>query len=98
MATLLLWSVVIDAAAYRFARIGRLLKAWPRPLIEDGEVNRRVIPREFVSRDEFEAQLRLQGVTNVSHVSRAYIEPNGMVSVFKRDGGKGPTPEPPPTL
>jgi uncharacterized membrane protein YcaP (DUF421 family) len=30
VATLLFWSVVIDAAAYRFRRFGRLLKARPR--------------------------------------------------------------------
>ena len=41
VATMLFWSVMIDAAAYRFPRFGRLLKARPRPLIGDGEVNQR---------------------------------------------------------
>ena len=98
VATLLFWSVVLDAAAYRFPRLGRLLKARPRPLIEDGKVNQRSLRRELPSRDELEAQLRLQGVNDVSQVGRAYLEPNGMISVFKREGDNGPAPEPPPTL
>ena len=92
VATLLFWSVVLDAAAYRFPRLGGLLKARPRPLIEDGEVNQRSLRREFLSRDELEAQLRLQGVKDVSQVRRAYLEPNGMISAFKRDGDDMPTP------
>jgi len=98
-ATLLFWSVALDAAAYRFPRLGRVLKARPRPLIEDGEVNQRALRREFLSRDELNAQLRLQGVKDVSEVHRAYLEPNGMISVFKRDSdNEQPAPEPPPTL
>ena len=98
VATLLFWSVVLDAAAYRFPRLGRLLKARPRPLIEDGKVNQRSLHREFLSRDELDAQLRLHGVEDVSEVHRAYLEPNGMISVFKRDGDNRPTRKRPPTL
>jgi uncharacterized membrane protein YcaP (DUF421 family) len=31
--TILFWSVLIDAIAYRSPRLAGLLKAWPRPLI-----------------------------------------------------------------
>jgi uncharacterized membrane protein YcaP (DUF421 family) len=97
-ATLLAWSVVLDAVAYRFPALGRVLKARPRPLIEDGRINQRALRREFLSREELDAQLRLQGVRDVSDVERAYLEPNGMVSVFTRDGGDDrPASEPSPT-
>jgi uncharacterized membrane protein YcaP (DUF421 family) len=35
-ATVLFWSVVMDAATYRWPRLARLLKGHPRPLILDG--------------------------------------------------------------
>lgn len=88
------------ASAYGHMRRGlaRLLKARPRPLIEDGEVNERTLRRELLSRDELDAHLRLHGVRDVAEVERAYREPNGMISVFKGDGREEEPVDPPPTL
>ena len=91
-------SVVLDALAYRSPRLARLPKARPRPLIEDGEVNERTLPRELLSRDELGAQLRLHGMRDVAEVERAYREPNGMISVFKGDCRIEEPVDPPPTL
>ncbi len=98
VATLLFWSVALDAVAYRFPRLGRVLEAQPRPLIEDGEINRRALRREFMSRDELDTQLRLQGVRDIGRVRRAYLEPNVMVSVFTDDCADECSPDPPSTM
>lgn len=97
-ATLLGWSIVLDALAYRFPTFGRLLKAGPKPLIEDGAINAKTLRREFMSRTELDAQLRLHGVEDVAEVRRAYLEPNGMISVLKRAGSAEEAPEPPPAM
>lgn len=34
--TMLFWSVVVDALAYRFPKFGHVLKARPKPLIDQG--------------------------------------------------------------
>ncbi len=81
---MLFWSVLIDAFAYRFPRLGHFFKARPRPLIPHGELDRRVMRRELMTREELTAQLRLAGVDDIALVERAYIEPNGMISVIKR--------------
>lgn len=39
--------------------------------------------RELITFEEVSAQLRLHGVENVADVDRAYIEPNGMISVVR---------------
>lgn len=75
------WSVVLDAIAYRWPRFGRVLKARPRLLIDNGQLDRRAMRRELMNEDEVYSQLRLHGIEDVSLVHRAYIEPNGMVSV-----------------
>jgi uncharacterized membrane protein YcaP (DUF421 family) len=85
VATILFWSVAFDAIAYRWPRLGRLIKAQPRPLIKAGEVNPKVLRRELMTRDELVAQLRLHGIQDPSEIERAYIEPNGMISVLRRD-------------
>ncbi len=85
IATLLGWSVAIDAIAYRWPSLRGLLKPRPSPLIVDGQINHRALRREFLSRDELMADLRLRGITDVRKVARAYLEPNGMLSVIRTD-------------
>lgn len=82
--TILFWSVVIDALSYRFPVMSHLLKSRPKPLIHKGRLNRRVMRREFMTEEEVTEQLRLYGIQDVSGVERAYIEPNGMISVLQR--------------
>ncbi len=83
--TVMLWSVLLDAASYRWPRLGTIVKARPRAVVRDGELDHRVLRRELMTRDEVLSQLRLHGVTDLGEVRRAYIEPNGMVSVIPYD-------------
>ncbi len=47
-------------------------------------------------REELDEQLRLHGITDVRDVARAYLEPNGMISVIRGDGaGEDGPPERP---
>ncbi len=93
-ATMLFWSVGIDAAAYRWPRLARLVKSRPRPLITDGQFNRRAMRREFMTEQEVLSQLRLHGIADPNRVARAYLEPNGMISIIPKSGTG--TVDPPP--
>src|SRR5690606_12716499 len=62
----LFWSVVVDALSYRWPQVGRVLKARPRVLIEDGRLNRKVMRRELMTVDEVESILRLEGIEELS--------------------------------
>ena len=94
VATILFWSIALDAIAYRWPRLGRVLKAHRRPLIEDGRLNRKLMRRELMTEEEVDAQLRLHGIKRLETVARAYIEPNGMISIIRRDGGETEPAEP----
>lgn len=85
VAVILVWSILLDWIAYRWPSTSVLLKSRAKPLIEDGRLNRRAMHREFMTRDELMSQLRLHGVEDVSEVRRAWLEPNGMVSVIRRE-------------
>ncbi|MGW2143388.1 DUF421 domain-containing protein [Nonomuraea bangladeshensis] len=88
VATILVWSVAVDAVAYRWPRAARVLKARPRPLISDGRLNLQVMRREFMTREEVLTQLRLHGIQDLDEVKSAYLEPNGLISVVRRDRGE----------
>lgn len=93
--TILFWSVMVDAVAYRWPTLAKILKARPRLLIEDGKLNHRVMKREFMSAAEVESHLRLHGVESLSQVHHAYLEPNGLISIIRRDDGETDEPEKP---
>lgn len=96
IATILAWSVALDAIAYRWPRLAPLLKSRAKPLIIDGRVNQRALRREFMQREELMAELRLHGITDVKDVARAYLEANGMISVIRADGAEPDEPQKPP--
>lgn len=96
IATVLFWSIALDALAYRWPALARLIKSRRSPLIVDGTINERALRREFINREELMTELRLHGVTNVQQVARAYLEANGMVSVIKRGEGAVDEPSDPP--
>ncbi len=105
IATILFWSVAVDAAAFRWPALRRVLASKPSPLIRDGVINERALRREFMDHDELMGELRLHGIDDVRKVSRAYLETNGMVSVIRRaddddddDGDARNDAKPPPSI
>lgn len=79
------WSVLIDALSYRFSWFARLAKAGPKPLIEDGQLVRKTMKREFMTHEEVMGQLRTQGIGDPREVHRAYLEPNGNISIVTKE-------------
>lgn len=87
-ATMLFWSVTLDGIAYRWPAIAHLVKARPRPLVLDGRLDRRVMRREFITEEEVLTQLRLHGYSDIDMIARAYLEPNGMISIVPKPDRK----------
>lgn len=85
VATILFWSVALDALAYRYKPLARFLKGSPAPIVVDGRINQKALRREFMTRDELLEELRLRGISDVSTVARAYLETNGMLSVLTKE-------------
>ena len=55
----------------------------PTCLIRNGRFLRDAMRREMVTEEELLAELRKQGVSDVSQVRQSYLEADGQVSVVK---------------
>ncbi|WP_442483045.1 DUF421 domain-containing protein [Aeoliella sp. SH292] len=84
--TLFAWNYLFDWLSYRYKWFQRILEPAPLPVIQNGKMLRRNMQRELITKDELQSQLREQGVHDVSEVEFAFIEPDGGVSVFRKDG------------
>ena len=95
--TILFWSISLDAIAYRSPRFAAMIKGKPKPLIKEGSTDRRVMRRELMTTQELLSQLRLHGLEDIAAVERAYLEPNGMISIVPKEH-LGTTETPPSSL
>ncbi|HEX7879495.1 MAG TPA: YetF domain-containing protein [Candidatus Eisenbacteria bacterium] len=80
------WSVLFDWLAYRFKPLRGILEADPLPVIKDGVMLPRNMRQELITRDELLSHLREQGIDDPADVALACMEPDGAISVIKRDG------------
>lgn len=84
VSTLVGWNMLIDWLAFRFPALARVLEPPPLLLIDNGRVLRKHLRVELMSENELESKLREQGVDDPREVAKAYIEPDGQVTVLKK--------------
>lgn len=68
VATVLFWSLVVDALSYRWPRLTKVLKGRPRHLISDGRLDRAALRRELISMEELRSALHEHALDDVSQV------------------------------
>lgn len=94
VSTIVFWDYFLDWIGYKFPLVRRLLQPRALLLVSDGQMMRRNLRQEMITRDELTGLLREQGVENIKEVKRCYIESDGHISVIKKSpddsGGKQP--------
>lgn len=82
--TLIGWNMLIDWITFRFPSLQKLLEPPPLLLIDDGRVLHRHLRIELMSQSDLQTKLREHGITDPREVAKAYIEPDGQVTVLKK--------------
>ncbi len=84
--TLIGWNYLFDWLAYKYPKFRRLLEPAPLPVIRNGKMLRRNMQQELITKEELESQLRQQQIENIDDVEKAFVEPDGSLSVVKKSG------------
>lgn len=82
--TLLGWNQLIDWLNFHVPALRRILEPPPLLLIRGGRVIRPNLRHENLSDDELASKLREQGVGDPSEVAKAYMEPDGQITVLRK--------------
>jgi len=85
VATLLLMDFVFAWLASHSRRFDRAIQGRPVLLARKGEVFEDVLKRCRISRSNFDSILRKHGCTSAGRVDLAIMEPNGSITVQKRE-------------
>ncbi len=84
VSTLVGWNMLIDALAFRFAALRDILEPPPLLLISDGRILWKHLRHELVSEAELQTKLREHGVRDPAEVEKAFMEPDGQITVLRK--------------
>jgi uncharacterized membrane protein YcaP (DUF421 family) len=86
---ILVWLGILEFGlsllTFRSRFFSRLVEGTPTLLIKDGVIDEANLAKEHISRADLYQELRKQGVSQVSQVSRAILEACGKFSVILKD-------------
>ncbi|HYH10780.1 MAG TPA: YetF domain-containing protein [Thermomicrobiales bacterium] len=83
--TVIGWNYALNSLLWYIPAIQRLTAPPPLPVIKDGKMILHNMRKEFLTKDEPMAQLREEGIEDVSKIKAAHIEGDGNVSVITYD-------------
>lgn len=76
------WDQGMNALAYRVKPLRALLRQDPTPIVENGAILRRHARRELLTESDIMEKLRERGFDSLQNVRKAYVEPDGRISVI----------------
>lgn len=83
--TVVAWNYALNTLSWYIPLLERWTTPPPIQLVRDGQLIRRNMRKEFVTEQELMAQLREEGVEDVSKVKSALLEGDGNISVITHD-------------
>ena len=85
ISTMAVLTVVLSYVNFRFRRLRPMLEGEPVVLVEDGSVIDRNMRRERITREELEAEGRLQQVAGIEDMRWAVLETAGQISIIPKE-------------
>ena len=82
--TILFWNHSLDWLSFHSTVMRRILQPKPLLLIKNGQMQRQNMRKELITTEDLMAELRENGVEEVSQVKEARIEEDGHISVIKK--------------
>lgn len=83
--TLLVLNYAVSAMRFRFRWVARWLGERPTLIIEDGKFLDAPMRREHLEEEEVLMAMREHGVERLEQVERAFLEPDGSISVIPKE-------------
>ncbi len=82
VATLIFWNVLLNWLGYRFQVFERLFKPGKLLLIKNGRMLKDNMRKELITYNELMSEVRSNGLSDISDIREAYMEPTGTISII----------------
>lgn len=84
VSSLVFWNMLLDWAAFRFPWVRHIAEPSTLVLVRNGRILMRNMRRESITEDELWAQLRKEGIEDLSQVKSVTMEADGNFSVIRQ--------------
>ena len=91
LATIIVFEIAISLFITKYPRLKSIFSSPPSVLIYKGRVNQKELLKNRISTEELISELRVQNITDISHVEYAILEQNGLLSVIPKIQYQQPT-------
>lgn len=91
--TIIFWSWLLNWLGYHYPFFQRLTKPGKLLLIKNGRMIRENMHKELITAGELLSEVRANGLTDLSRIKEAYMEPTGTISIIcheENSGGRHP--------
>lgn len=85
--TIIGWSYALNWLSFRYVWWRRFVLPRPVCIVKDGVKQDAALERELIADEELGEMLREHGIEDIAEVKRAYLEPDGNVTVIRRRAG-----------
>jgi uncharacterized membrane protein YcaP (DUF421 family) len=82
--TIIGWSLFLNYLSFRFELIRRFVLPRPLCLVKDGVKQEKNLKRELIADEELGEMLREHEIEDIAEVKRAYLEPDGQITVIRK--------------
>ncbi|MGE4304015.1 MAG: DUF421 domain-containing protein [Novosphingobium sp.] len=82
--TFAFWTLVLGWLSYLSPRAEKWMTGEPRVIVREGEIVRANMRRERMTVMELESEMRLAGISSMTDVAWAILEPNGKISFINK--------------
>lgn len=93
LVTITAFEISISFLVSKYPNLKSIFASPPSTLINNGKINQKELSKNRISSEELLSELRLQNITDISHVRYAILEQNGLLSVIPKIEHQQPTIE-----
>jgi uncharacterized membrane protein YcaP (DUF421 family) len=83
VSTIVAWNWLFDYLAFKSKTVRRFVSPTRLLLIDAGKPQLRNLRRQYITLEDLRSMLRQQGIEAMDVVKKAYLEPDGQISVIK---------------
>ena len=91
--TLFFWHYIVTIISLLSRKLSFFFNGKPIILIENGKIIRQNLKKQFINVDLLLSELRLKNIFDISEVKYTILEPNGRLSIIKKDNTRPITAE-----
>ncbi|MBS4196895.1 DUF421 domain-containing protein [Lederbergia citri] len=84
---------IVEILAVKSRPIRKILKGEPSIIVQDGNLDMKVMKKNHIEMEQLRSMLREQGVFSLSEVRDLYLEPGGTISIKKHSKTEPPAAE-----